>query len=147
LKKYQATHGHCNIPRSDHRRRGLHAWVIAQRAQLGSAATILTQAEKDALNAIGFDWEGPNEERNPFFWERIDDLNEYKAKHGHITMKKNENKRLYDFCCNQKMRYNFFPERYGCNRAMTLEEKAALDSIGFEVWPQKPDKRKGNGID
>jgi len=130
--------------RDDGKQNGLYNWVYTQR-QLGKtfpkpydeSKAAMTQEEKDALDSIGFSWEQPAVKRNAYFWEKVEELKRFKEKHGHIEVKKSKNKKLYDFCCNQKMRYNCYPRGYGRNRPMTQEEKDVLDSIGFTVWTQR----------
>ena len=49
-----------------------------------------------SLNAVGFDWTVRTREKS--FEQRIDDLKVYKDKHGHVNVKKREDKSLNQFC-------------------------------------------------
>lgn len=146
LKAFKAKHNHTDVPysRADGKQNSLYSWVHTQR-MLGStfpkpyyeSRAAMTQEEKGALDSIGFSWEPPAVKRNPYFWERVDELKKFKEKHGNLDVKKSKNKKLYDFCCNQKMRYVCWPRGYGRNRPMSEEEKDALDAVGFTVWVQR----------
>ena len=63
------------------------------------------------------------------FEKRMDDLREYKEKHGHINVKKSDDKSLYKFCIN--IRYvRSHPEK--SDRAFTDDRIASLDALGFD---------------
>ena len=67
------------------------------------------------------------------FEQRIDDLRAYKEKHGHINVKKKEDKNLYEFC--KKMRWaRKHPEK--STMALTDDRIASSDALGFE-WTVK----------
>ena len=68
------------------------------------------------------------------FEQRIDDLKAYEKKHGHVNVKKSDDKSLYQFCLNMRQaRKN--PEK----STMTLTDNriASLDALGFD-WSVRP---------
>ena len=66
LKKFTVAHGHMNVPAKDKsgKRNKLRNWMIRQRLRYLALPDsycnnrVMTQAEIDSLNAIGFQWEG-----------------------------------------------------------------------------------------
>jgi len=56
------------------------------------------------------------------FDKRITDLKEYKQTHGHLSMKKHEDKSLYHFCVD--VRHSL--------KQLTEERIKRLDDLGFE---------------
>ena len=63
------------------------------------------------------------------FEQRMNDLREYKEKHGHVNVKKSDDRSLYDFCYNiRKARNN-----PGKSRMLISEERIeSLDTLGFD---------------
>ena len=67
LKEFVAEHGHLDVPVTDHagRRSSLRNWMICQRLRYRALPgayynnRVMTQAEINALNEIGFQWELP----------------------------------------------------------------------------------------
>ena len=71
---------------------------------------------------------------NKSFEQRIEDLRAYKEKHGHVNVKKNDDKSLYEFCVKIKCaRSN--PE--AGRRNLTTKDIASLDALGFD-WSVRP---------
>jgi hypothetical protein len=67
---------------------------------------------------------------NTDFFRRVDKLRAYKEKHGHLNVRKKEDKSLYYFC------YNFRRARKGKGPYRLDETRiAALDAIGFNWDP------------
>ena len=70
------------------------------------------------------------------FAQRIDDLREYKEKHGHLNVKQSDDKSLYTFCsrvrCTRKK-----PEKSKLD--LTDARIASLDALGF-VWTTEKDR-------
>ena len=67
------------------------------------------------------------------FEQRMDDLKTYKEKHGHVKVKKTDDKSLYVFC--RQMRYaRSNPEK--SNMVLTEGRIASLDALGFD-WAVK----------
>ena len=67
------------------------------------------------------------------FQQRLDELKAYKDEHGHMNVKKSENKSLYDFCVSiRSARKNPSDNRV----RVTKERIESLDALGFE-WVQK----------
>ena len=67
------------------------------------------------------------------FAQRIEDLRNYKEKHGHVNVKWSDDKSLYGFCKNIRYGYNN-PGKP--TMALTDERIASLNALGFE-WTVK----------
>ena len=63
------------------------------------------------------------------FEQRMDDLRAYKEKHGHVNVKKRDDKSLYDFCIQMRRAHNN-PEK--SNMLINEERIASLDALGFD---------------
>ena len=76
------------------------------------------------------------------FAQRIDDLREYKEKHGHLNVKQSDDKSLYTFCsrvrCTRKK-----PEKSKLD--LTDARIASLDALGF-VWTTATEKDRGRKV-
>ena len=86
-----------------------------------------------SLDALGFTWSAGREEKaaTKSFAQRLEDLQAYKAKNGHVNVKASEDKSLSisSFC--RKMRHaRRHPEK--SDRTLTKEKIASLDALGFE---------------
>ena len=77
------------------------------------------------VEALGFDWNINTKS----FAQRMDDLRAYKENHGHVDVKKSDDRSLYDFCYNiRKARNN-----PGKSRMLISEERiASMDALGFD---------------
>ena len=64
------------------------------------------------------------------FDERINDLKEYKQKHGHVNVNTHEDSSLYQFCLDVRHSLNQF-EKDG-KRKLTEERMGKLDALGFK---------------
>ena len=61
------------------------------------------------------------------FSDRLEELRQYKIKHGHVNVKEAENKSLYHYCLNIRLARN------GKGKAkITPERIASLDALGFD---------------
>ena len=74
LKSYKETYGDCNVPRGYTQDKPLALWVMTQRMSKSK----LNPERREALNAIGFDWEPHMTAWNEMFGR----LKAYKEKHG-----------------------------------------------------------------
>ena len=93
----------------------------------------LTDDRIASLEALGFDWSIKEQAAKKSFEQRIADLKAYKKKHGHVKVKRSEDKSLSDFC------YNVRYARINPEKITTLineERIASLDALGFE-WTVK----------
>ena len=82
-----------------------------------------------SLDALGFDWTAREHVVKKSFEERMDDLRAYKEKHGHINVKKKEDKSLYQFCSRSKYARNN-PEK--SSKLISDDRIASLDALGFD---------------
>jgi hypothetical protein len=62
--------------------------------------------------------------------ERIDDLDEYKQKHGHLSVKKHEDNNLHHFCAD--VRHSLKQVEKDGTRKLTEERIKRLADLGFE---------------
>ena len=78
---------------------------------------------------MGFNWTS-QEYVTRSFDERIEDLKEYKRTHGHLSLKKHEDKSLYQFCAD--VRHSLKQVEKDGTRKLTEERIARLDALGFK---------------
>lgn len=88
----------------------------------------LTRDRIAQLDALGFDWtqkrSNPKSVTKKTFADRIHDLQAYKHEHGHLNVKRTDDKSLADFCANIRqsvknqgkggMRVNVSTSRVAC---------------------------------
>jgi len=131
LKAYKMEHGHLRVRKEDDP--SLYNFCINIRNSRNKSDRMKVTEERIAsLDAIGFEWVA-KETKKVSFHQRLDDLKAYKLKHGHLNVKKEEDKSLYDFCHN--IRYaRIHPEK--SVSVVNEERKASLDGIGFN-WGKK----------
>jgi len=86
-----------------------------------------------ALDAIGFKWDDSTvASHDARFFIKVDELNIYKQKHGHLTVRQKEDQSLHDFCCNMRRSRRAIILGKGTRSKLTDERIAALDAIGFD---------------
>ena len=86
-----------------------------------------------ALDAIGFKWDDSTvASHDARFFIKVDELNIYKKKHGHLTVRQKEDQSLHDFCCNMRRSRRAIILGKGTRSKLTDERIAALDAIGFD---------------
>ena len=158
VKAFKAEHGHTNIHHlcssKGNKRNTLYSWLRLQRARYKALPDcfrryrVMTQAEIDALDAIGFEWDrGPTDRsltQRPTFWEMLESLKDFKHEHGHTNVHYGLSKRdktLYCFINQQRLRRTALPHAYHQSRIMVQEEIDALDDIGFQWTPTPVDRR------
>lgn len=116
LSKYQAEHGHCNVPRSQG---SLGAWVKNQR----SGKEKLPKERKKRLDDLGFEW---NPRGTSTTWdERLDELTKYKAENGHCNVHQKSQGSLGEWVNNQR--------RARKKDKLSTERIQKLEDLGF-VW-------------
>ena len=152
LQEFKAEHGHTNVSyeaTAGAKRKTLYAWVGFQRSRRKAfpgrykTKRIMSQAEIDALDAIGFEWDIRERDytsvtRPDTFWKTMELLKEYKKKHGHTNVPfdpTGQDTMLYNFVLRQRERRKALPNRYLRGRVMVQAEIDALDAIGFEWMP------------
>jgi hypothetical protein len=67
------------------------------------------------------------------FFSRVDELEAYKEKHGHLNVQCNEDESLYGFCCQLRHSRRAIASGKGtASYKLTDDRIAALDAIGFD---------------
>ena len=89
----------------------------------------MTDDRISSLDALGFDWSVKERAEKKTFAQRIEELKAYKTKHGHVNVKRSEDKSLYDFCGNMRQARKH-PEK--SDRVLTDDHIASLDALGFD---------------
>jgi len=86
-----------------------------------------------SLNALGFDWAVKQSKRASVisFEQRVENLRDFKLKHGHLNPNKKEDPSLYSFCNNMRNARN-----RGVGMKVTETRIASLDALGFD-WTIK----------
>ena len=132
LKAYKEKHGHLNVrPKDDQSLYNFCGHV--RQARIGKGTYRLDDGRVSALEAIGFDW-NPGISKDDKFFAQVDKLKFYKHKHGHLTVRRKEDRSLYDFCCRLKRsrRAIIAGKRKKMDYRLDGDRIAALDAIGFE---------------
>jgi hypothetical protein len=134
LREYKVKNGHINVIQKDDK--SLFTWCTNIRsARRGKLGMKLTTDGIAALDAIGFDWRSETTalsassrpKRN--FQDHVNNLKAYKTQHGHINVKRTEDKSLFDWCSNIRRARNKPGEG---KLKLTADRIAALDAIGFD---------------
>ena len=133
LRAYKEKHGHLRVKQSDNKSL-CNFYNHMRHARNNPEKSDMTLSDKQiaSLDALGFDWS----ERNKSFEQRIEDLRAYKEEHGHIRVKRSEDKSLYDFC-NHMRRARKDPEK--SSMALTDDRISSLDALGFD-WKMCSDR-------
>ena len=131
LQAYKEKNGHVNVKKSDKSLYGFCSQIRHARKNPAKSTTSINPERIASLDALGFTWSAgrPEKAATKSFAQRLEDLLAYKAKNGHVNVKKSEDKSLSDFC--KKMRHaRRHPEK--SDRTLTEEKMASLDALGFE---------------
>jgi hypothetical protein len=141
LQAYKAKHGHCNVPHAYEQNPALGRWDGNQRVarkmlNRGEDRPKITAERVEVLDAMGLEWE--LHELQKSFDERVDELQAYKAKHGHcnVPMEWKENPALGRWVSRQRAarkRLDRGEDRPG----ITAERVEVLDAMGLEWELQK----------
>ena len=133
LRAYKERHGHVNVKKSDDKiLYGFCKNFRYARNNPEKSRIALTENRIASLDALGFVWTVIDRETKSFA-QRIEDLRAYKEEHGHVNVRKSDNKSLYTFCINVRHARKH-PEK--SERALTDDRIASLDALGFE-WTVK----------
>ncbi|GFH47089.1 hypothetical protein CTEN210_03564 [Chaetoceros tenuissimus] len=135
LKAYKAKHGDCCVPATDKNHKKLRGWV--SRLRMVRAGTMhenrpsvqLTEERIKELDNIGFRWRGCKT-----FDEYINDLQEFKAKHGHcdVPYRYPENKSLGHWVGKiRRMKLGKAADKGGPDQKLTKERIAQLERMDF----------------
>jgi hypothetical protein len=131
LKRFKETHGHANVSIPEDR--SLTKFCVrarhARKNPGKSKSKQLTNEQIAAFNALDFDWT-TQENVTRSFDERINDLKEYKQKHGHVNMKRLEDISLYQFCLG--IRHSLLHVEKDGKRKLMEERMGKLDALGFK---------------
>ena len=107
-----------------------HGQIRHARKHPEKSNSVLTDGRIASLDALGFEWTTSKErEMKSFIAQRVEDLREYKEKHGHIKVKKSDDFSLYHFCVNMRHARNN-PET--SKMVLTDDRIANLNALGFE---------------
>ncbi len=124
LLKFREEYGHCNVSTTDVKYAKLSRWVQHQRAEKkkrdkGQPSRLSIERER-LLEDIGFIWS-----YKEYRWqEKLDQLREYKNKHGHCNVPTKEGE-LGSWVMTQRSRYN--------KGLLSPEQVDALNEIDF-IW-------------
>jgi hypothetical protein len=140
LKAYKEEHGHLNVKKKEDQR--LYDFCIdlrqSRRAITAGKGKIHYRLDDDsmaALDAIGFEWKHDAQPSKRIdFNDRVNELEAYKKKHGHLNVHWKEDKRLYSFCDSvRRSRQAIIAGEGKIYTKLDDNRIAALDAIGF-VW-------------
>jgi hypothetical protein len=144
LKTYKEKHGHLKVRHEKDAslydfcanvRRSRRAIITGK----GKIYNRLDDGRIAALDAVGFEWEmgaGATRTKDDSFIFRVEELKAHKEKHGHLNIRKKENRSLYDFCRHMREARRAIISGKGSHRKLTEDRIAALDAIGFNWNPQ-----------
>jgi hypothetical protein len=79
---------------------------------------------------------GATRTKDDSFIFRVEELKAHKEKHGHLNIRKKENRSLYDFCRHMREARRAIISGKGSHRKLTEDRIAALDAIGFNWNPR-----------
>ena len=131
LKLFKETHGHINI--SIRKDKSLCKFCTSVRYVHNnpskSKSKKLTIENIVRLDSLGFNWTS-QEYVTRSFDERINDLKEYKQKHGHVNVNRHKDNSLYQFCAG--VRHSLKQVEKDGTRKLTVELIARLDALGFK---------------
>jgi hypothetical protein len=103
LREYKKNKGHINISREIDK--SLFNWcsnIRSARNKPGEGKLKLTAAQIAALDGIGFDWRSEAKAHHCLlrisFIDRVEALRAYKEKHGHLSVSKEDDKSLCNWC-------------------------------------------------
>ena len=136
LVKFQEEHGHCLVPHFYPTNQQLAQWVKRQRYQYKLKGTgrhsTLTEERLLKLESLGFIWHS----HNLAWYERLQSLKGFKAKHGHCCVPSNYvDKALAIWVKGQRRQYKVYQK--GMSKStMTMERFQQLNSLGFDWNPR-----------
>ena len=131
LRGYKERHGHMNVKKREDA--SLYEFcnnTRKTRKYTGKSRVALTDDRIASLDALGFNWTVRTREQS--FAQRIDDLQAYKEKHGHVNVKKSDDKSLCKFC------YEMRRARMDTVASLTNDRIASLDALGFDWRMRQP---------
>ena len=131
MKRFKETHGHTNVSICEDKPLTQFCVQVrhARKNPGKSKRKQLTNEQIAAFDALDFVWT-TQEYVTRSFDERIDDLEKYKRTHGHLSLKKNEDSSLYQFCVH--VRHSLKQVEKDDTRKLTEERMGRLNALGFE---------------
>jgi len=131
LKRFKEMHGHANVSICEDKPLAQFCVQVryARNNPSKSKRKQLTIENISRLDSLGFVWT-TQEYVTRSFDERIEDLREYKQKHGHVNVKIDEDISLYQFCLGT--RHSLKQVEKDGTRKLTEEHMARLNALGFD---------------
>ena len=129
LKRYRAVHGHVNVKITDDKSLSQFCANARYARKNPGKGMQLTEERIASLDSVGFDWE-TQEYVTRTFDQRLEDLQDYKSKHGHCNVRIAEDQSLGQFCAN--VRYTRRRPGKEGTRKLSEDRIAKLDALGFE---------------
>ncbi len=129
LKRFKETHGHANVTIREDKSLSKFCATMRYARNNPGKGTKLTDERIAAFDAMDFNWTS-QEYVTRSFDERIDDLEQYKRTHGHLSVNRHEDSSLYQFCAG--VRHSLKQVEKDGTRKLTEERIARLDALGFE---------------
>uniref|UniRef100_A0A7S4MDK8 Helicase-associated domain-containing protein n=1 Tax=Odontella aurita TaxID=265563 RepID=A0A7S4MDK8_9STRA len=131
LRRFRASHGHCNVPLRHKEDPSLGRWVVRQRHERRNMRekkpTQLTEGRVASLEGLGFEWETLDKA-----WERrLAELASYREQHGHcdVPYVYDENRQLGHWVRNQRTQFSL--RRAGKRHRLTEYRLNKLENLGF----------------
>jgi len=144
LKEFKGKNGHIRVTASMDR--SLASFCTNMRtARTNPTKTNMTVTDEriKALDDIGFEWTAEQQRQRVSFEDRIQQLKDFKAKHGNLHVTASLDKSLASFCSNTRSSRNN-PDK--STILVTEERIKALDDIGFE-WTAEQQQRQRVSFD
>ena len=129
LKWFKEMHGHANVTICEDKSLGQFCNNMRHTRKNPGNGKQLTNERIAAFDAMGFNWMS-KEYVTRLFDERIEDLEEYRQKHGHVNVKAHKDSSLSQFCADVRHSLNKY-EKNG-TRKRPEEHIKSLDNLGFE---------------
>ena len=123
LKRYKEKHGHANV--SIFEDKSLAQFCAKSKCRKKQ----LTKERILAFDAIDFNWT-TQEYATRSFDKRIDDLEENKHLHGHLSLKKHKDNSLNKWCAS--VRHSLRHVKKDGTRKLTVEHTSRFDALGFQ---------------
>lgn len=135
LVEFHRTFGHCIVPYHCRKSAPLAWWVKRQRHQYkmkmdGNHST-LTDERKSKLETLGFCWDS----HTSIWEERLNELIEYRMRHGHTSISQLESPKLLIWAKCQRRQFKL--HRAGQKSSMTEERMNKLNAAGFCWNPRR----------
>jgi hypothetical protein len=137
MKQYKEKHGDCSVPYHYGENKALGKWVSRQREfykfKLAGLRSSLTNGRVKELEDIGFAWKVRDRTDYVPWEQRIQELKEYKEKHGDCKIPKAfpQNKKLGKWMDHQKSFYSL--KKNGQPSPLTDDRMKELETIGFSL--------------